>query len=114
MATLKLTPRYFNDYEAAYKVLSQTKDFRQSQWESSANKGELDQYMTVLINAENIKDRQQFYKDYNLDYYDDKTYYMQGLKEYKNDKMFLIDTIGHEQDLYEKMCEKLLNFEIEE
>ena len=24
------------------------------------------------------------------------------------------DTIGHEQDLYEKMCEKLLNFEIEE
>lgn len=74
MATLKLTPRYFNDYEAAYKVLSQTKDFRQSQWESSANKGELDQYMTVLINAENIKDRQQFYKDYNLDYSDDKTY----------------------------------------
>lgn len=74
MTTLKLTPRYFNDYEAAYKVLSQTKDFRQSQWESSANKGELDQYMTVLINAENIKDRQQFYKDYNLDYSDDKTY----------------------------------------
>lgn len=74
MATLKLTPNYFNDYEAAYKVLSQTKDFRQSQWESSANKGELDQYMTVLINAENIKDRQQFYKDYNLDYSDDKTY----------------------------------------
>lgn len=74
MATLKLTPRYFNDYEAAYKVLSQTKDFRQSQWESSANKGELDAYMTVLINAENIKDRQQFYKDYNLDYSDDKTY----------------------------------------
>ena len=74
MATLKLTPNYFNDYEAAYKVLSQTKDFRQSQWESSANKGELDAYMTVLINAENIKDRQQFYKDYNLDYSDDKTY----------------------------------------
>ena len=74
MATLKLTPHYFNNYEAAYKVLSQTKDFRQSQWESSANKGELDQYMTVLINAENIKDRQQFYKDYNLDYSDDKTY----------------------------------------
>lgn len=45
---------------------------------------------------------------------DDKTYYMRGLKEYENDKMFLIDTIGHEQDLYEKMCEKLLNFEIEE
>lgn len=74
MATLKLTPRYFNDYEAAYKILSQTKDFRQSQWESSANKGELDQYVTVLLNAENIKDREQFYKDYNLDYSDDETY----------------------------------------
>jgi len=26
----------------------------------------------------------------------------------------LIDTIRHEQDLYEKMCEELLDFEIEE
>ena len=42
----------------------------------------------------------------------DKTYYIRGLKEYENDKMFLIDTICHEQDLYEKMCEELLNFEI--
>ena len=45
---------------------------------------------------------------------DDKPYYMRGLKEYENDKMFLIDTIKHEQDLYEKICEDLLNFEIEE
>ncbi len=44
---------------------------------------------------------------------DDKSYYMRWLKEYKNDKMFLIDTIKHEQDLYEKVCEKLLDFEIE-
>ena len=45
---------------------------------------------------------------------DDKPYYMRGLKEYENDKMFLIDTIKHEQDLYEKTCEELLNFEIGE
>lgn len=45
---------------------------------------------------------------------DDKPYYMRGLKEYENDKMFLIDTIKHEQDLFEKTCEELLNFEIEE
>ena len=45
---------------------------------------------------------------------DDNPYYMRGLKEYENDKMFLIDTIKHEQDLYEKTCEELLNFEIEE
>lgn len=44
----------------------------------------------------------------------DKSYYMKGLKEYKRDKMFLIDTIRHEQDLYKKICEELLNFEIEE
>ena len=43
---------------------------------------------------------------------DDKSYYMRGLKEYKNDKMFLIDTIKHEQDLYEKICKELLNFSI--
>ena len=45
---------------------------------------------------------------------DDKPYYMRGLKEYKNDKMFLIDTVKHEQDLYEKICEELLDFDIEE
>lgn len=44
----------------------------------------------------------------------DKSYYMRGLKEYKNDKMFLIDTIKHEQDLYEKTCEELLNFDLKE
>lgn len=31
---------------------------------------------------------------------EDKTYYMRGLKNYEHDKMFLIDTIQHEQDLY--------------
>ncbi len=44
----------------------------------------------------------------------DKAYYMRGLKEYKEDKMFLIDTIKHEQDLYEKICKELLNFNINE
>ena len=44
----------------------------------------------------------------------DKSYYMRGLKEYKNDKMFLIDTIKYEQDIYENICNELLNFEIEE
>ena len=45
---------------------------------------------------------------------DDKSYYMRGLKEYTKDKMFLIYTIEHEQDLYEKISEELLNFEIED
>ncbi len=44
----------------------------------------------------------------------DKPYYMNGLKKYEKDKMFLIDTIKHEQDLYEEICRKLLNFELEE
>lgn len=42
----------------------------------------------------------------------DKPYYMRGLKEYKNDKMYLIDTIKNEQDIYEKMCEEMLDFDI--
>mgnify|MGYP004441493487 FL=1 len=32
----------------------------------------------------------------------DKPFYMRVLKEYKNDKMFLIDTIKNEQDIYMK------------
>ena len=42
----------------------------------------------------------------------DKPYYMRGLKEYKNDKIFLIDTIKNEQDIYEKICEELLDFNL--
>ena len=44
---------------------------------------------------------------------EDKSYYMSGLKEYEKDKMFLIDTIRHEQDLYEQVCEKMLDFDID-
>ena len=43
----------------------------------------------------------------------DKPFYMRGLKEYKNDKMFLIDTIKNEQDIYEKICNELLDFNLE-
>ena len=42
----------------------------------------------------------------------DKPYYMRGLKEYKNDKMFLVDTIKNEQDIYEKVCKELLDFNL--
>ena len=44
----------------------------------------------------------------------DKSFYMRGLREYKNDKMFLIDTIKNEQDIYEQVCEELLNFELKD
>ena len=44
---------------------------------------------------------------------DDKPYYMRGLKLYNNDKMFLIDTIKTEQDRYEKICNELLDYDIE-
>ncbi len=43
-----------------------------------------------------------------------KPYYMQGLKNYEEDKMFLIDTIKHEQDLYENVAKEMLDFELEE
>lgn len=42
----------------------------------------------------------------------DKPYYMRGLKNYKEDKMFLIDTIKHEQDLYEEVVNEMLDFEL--
>ena len=45
---------------------------------------------------------------------DDKPYYMRGLKNYKEDKMFLIDTIKHEQDLYESVAREMLDFELED
>jgi len=44
----------------------------------------------------------------------DKPYYMRWLKNYKEDKMFLIDTIKHEQDLYENICKEMLDFKLED
>ena len=43
---------------------------------------------------------------------EDKPYYIRGLKEYKNDKAFLVDTIKNKQDIYQKVCEELLNFDL--
>lgn len=43
----------------------------------------------------------------------DKPYYMRGLKEYSNDKIFLIDTIKNEQDIYKNICKELLNFDLD-
>lgn len=37
---------------------------------------------------------------------------MRGLKEYKNNKMFLIDTIKNEQDIYETVCKEMLDYNI--
>jgi Fic family protein len=45
---------------------------------------------------------------------DDKPFYMRGLKLYKEDKMFLIETIKHEQDLYEAVANELLDFNIQD
>ncbi len=44
----------------------------------------------------------------------DKPYYIRGLKNYKEDKMFLIDTIKHEQDLYESVAKEMLDFKLED
>ena len=40
----------------------------------------------------------------------EKSFYLRGLKEYKNDKLYLIDTIKNEQDIFRKICEELLGF----
>lgn len=44
----------------------------------------------------------------------DKSYYMRGLKNYREDKMFLIDTIKHEQDLYESIAHEMLDFDLDD
>jgi len=43
-----------------------------------------------------------------------KPFYMRGLKEYKCNKNYLIDTIKCEQDTYEKVVRELLNFNLED
>ena len=39
---------------------------------------------------------------------EDKLYYMQGLKEYENEKGYLTDTILHEQDIFETKADEYL------
>ncbi len=45
---------------------------------------------------------------------DDKPFYMRGLKNYQDDKMFLIDTIKHEQDLYRGIAKEMLDFDLKD
>ena len=40
----------------------------------------------------------------------EKEYYLRGLKEYKRNPNYLIDTCLHSQDLYNDVCDQLLNF----
>ena len=44
----------------------------------------------------------------------DKPFYMRGLKEYDNDKKYLIDTCLHSQDIYADVCRELLDFEVDD
>ena len=74
MATLKLTPKYLNKYEGAHDILSKgNKWFDEQAWQMWANKGELDQYITVLANTDKITDPDKFYKEYNYEFGDTKT-----------------------------------------
>lgn len=74
MATLKLTPSYLNNYEMAHDVLSKNRWFTQDSWEDFANKGQLDQYVSMLSQTDKIKDIDDFYQKYNFEYSDKDTY----------------------------------------
>ena len=54
--------------------------------------------------------KQYSIKGYVLD--NDMPYYLWGLKNYKEDKMFLIDTIRYEQDLYGNIVNEMLDFDL--
>ena len=43
---------------------------------------------------------------------EEKAFYMRGLKEYNKDRKYLKDTILHFQDIYDEMCNKLLDYDI--
>ena len=43
---------------------------------------------------------------------EEKVFYMRGLKEYNKDRKYLKDTILHFQDIYDEMCNKLLDYDI--
>ena len=43
---------------------------------------------------------------------EEKAFYMRGLKEYNKDRKYLKDTILHFQDIYDEMCNRLLNYDV--
>lgn len=44
----------------------------------------------------------------------DKGFYLRGLKEYDNQSNYLIDTCLQDQDIYESVCNQLLDFELDQ
>lgn len=85
MATLQLTPKYFNSYEAAHDILSKKNWFRQDWWQKEAQKGQLDQYITLLSNEDKI-DNDKLYDEYNAAYADDDTMLAALYNEYFADR----------------------------
>ena len=85
MATLRLTPKYFNSYEAAHDILSKKNWFRQDWWQKEAQKGQLDQYITLLSNEDKI-DNDKLYDEYNAAYADDDTMLAALYNEYFADR----------------------------
>ncbi|EHJ7843777.1 MAG: Fic family protein [[Clostridium] innocuum] len=43
----------------------------------------------------------------------DKTCYLRGLREYDRQPNYLIETCLHEQDIYENVCQQLLDFDLD-
>lgn len=43
---------------------------------------------------------------------EEKAFYMRGLKEYNKDRKYLKDTILHFQDIYDEMCNRLLDYDV--
>lgn len=85
MTTLQLTPKYFNSYEAAHDILSKKTWFRQDWWQKEAQKGQLDQYITLLSNEDKI-DNDKLYDEYNAAYADDDTMLAALYNEYFADR----------------------------
>ena len=68
MAKLQVLGEYFNPYEAAHSRFSRNDFYRESDWQTFAKRGELDNYLYVMENTNKLPSFEDIKNDYNYDY----------------------------------------------
>lgn len=68
MAKLQVLGEYFNPYEAAHSRFSRNDFYRESDWQTFAKRGELDNYLYIMENTNKLPSFEDIKNDYNYDY----------------------------------------------
>lgn len=102
---MKFTAKYDNPYEAAYNLLKGNQWFRQDDWDIKARRGELDEYIGILSEADRLPSFEKMNNTYRFDLMDTDRRFLAMANELNADRTNIdtereeiyYDELGNEQ-----------------